>query len=215
MPLTPASIRRDLKCGNGAISEGEKCHVGTATKAKKEQPTFVQRIQSVWSGINAVGSGVAAAQNIGLAVQHRSLGHAVGALGNIGGAALSAKASSEYGKGRGLTGNLYAFGGSASNVAGNIAGTAIAQADFRKRQANMFVKNTYKGTDPFADLGISSNSSAREARTAYLRLAAKHHPDAGGDVTKFRKAQEAYEEIVRRNNGRRDSIWADGFDPWL
>ncbi len=37
MALTPASLRLDLKCGNGAISEGETCHVGQATKVKQYQ----------------------------------------------------------------------------------------------------------------------------------------------------------------------------------
>ena len=32
MTLTPSSIRLDLKCGKGAISEGEKCTKGPATK---------------------------------------------------------------------------------------------------------------------------------------------------------------------------------------
>ena len=32
MTLTPSSIRLDLKCGKGAISKGEKCHKGVATK---------------------------------------------------------------------------------------------------------------------------------------------------------------------------------------
>lgn len=34
MPLTPASLRLDLKCGNGAISEGEKCTKGPATRVQ-------------------------------------------------------------------------------------------------------------------------------------------------------------------------------------
>jgi hypothetical protein len=32
MTLTPATLRTDLKCGKGAISEGEKCTKGAATK---------------------------------------------------------------------------------------------------------------------------------------------------------------------------------------
>ena len=32
MTLTPAALRTDLKCGKGAISEGEKCTKGAATK---------------------------------------------------------------------------------------------------------------------------------------------------------------------------------------
>lgn len=34
MALTPGSLRSDLKCGNGSISEGETCHKGPATKVK-------------------------------------------------------------------------------------------------------------------------------------------------------------------------------------
>lgn len=36
MALTPASIRRDLKCGKGAISQGEKCRVGPASTVKEQ-----------------------------------------------------------------------------------------------------------------------------------------------------------------------------------
>lgn len=32
--LTPSAIRSDLKCGKGAISQGEKCRKGAATKAQ-------------------------------------------------------------------------------------------------------------------------------------------------------------------------------------
>jgi len=34
MSLTPSSVRLDLKCGNGAISEGEKCTKGPATRVQ-------------------------------------------------------------------------------------------------------------------------------------------------------------------------------------
>jgi hypothetical protein len=39
MTLTPASLRLDLKCGKGAISEGEKCTKGNATKVEPKKPT--------------------------------------------------------------------------------------------------------------------------------------------------------------------------------
>ena len=39
MALTPASIRFDLKCGKGAISPGEKCSKGAATKVQEAGPT--------------------------------------------------------------------------------------------------------------------------------------------------------------------------------
>lgn len=37
MTLTPATLRLDLKCGNGAISPGEKCTKGPAIKVQSER----------------------------------------------------------------------------------------------------------------------------------------------------------------------------------
>lgn len=39
MTLTPASVRIDLKCGNGAISEGEKCTKGAAAPSSATSAT--------------------------------------------------------------------------------------------------------------------------------------------------------------------------------
>jgi hypothetical protein len=39
MALTPATIRMDLKCGRGAISEGEKCTKGPATRVASNSRT--------------------------------------------------------------------------------------------------------------------------------------------------------------------------------
>jgi hypothetical protein len=52
MPLTPTTLRTDLKCGKGAISEGEKCTKGPATKvepkpaAKKPQNAGSKKAQA-------------------------------------------------------------------------------------------------------------------------------------------------------------------------
>ena len=40
MTLTPSSLRLDLKCGKGAISEGEKCTKGPATRVQEAKPTL-------------------------------------------------------------------------------------------------------------------------------------------------------------------------------
>lgn len=42
-------------------------------------------------------------------------------------------------------------------------------------------------------LGIQPNASAEDIKKAYRSLAAKHHPDRGGDTAKFQEIQKAYE----------------------
>ena len=55
MTLTPAALRLDLKCGGGAISEGEKCTKGAATKAEK--PNSVRKALAVGLTVTALGAG--------------------------------------------------------------------------------------------------------------------------------------------------------------
>lgn len=215
MALTPTTIRLDLKCGNGAISEGEKCHVGNATKAKKYEPTFADRLNAGITGAASLYTGGVGLLNLGIAAQHKSGGHAISGIGQLLGAGVGLRASGEYMKGRKLSGDLHTLGAAGLAMGGEAIGGAVAASDFRRRQANASVNKPYEGPDPFQTLGLGKTASVREARAAYLRVAAEHHPDRGGDAAKFRKAKEAYEEILRRNKDRRDSIWADGFHPWL
>jgi len=42
-------------------------------------------------------------------------------------------------------------------------------------------------------LGVAKNVTPQEIKTAFRRLAKQHHPDSGGDVSKFQKISEAYE----------------------
>ena len=44
-------------------------------------------------------------------------------------------------------------------------------------------------------LGISKNASDKEIKQAFKGLAKKHHPDRGGDTTKFKEANEAYDTL--------------------
>jgi hypothetical protein len=50
--------------------------------------------------------------------------------------------------------------------------------------------------DPFNTLGIPLSATTDEARTAYRKLAQKHHPDrAGGNEEKFKEVKAAFESI--------------------
>lgn len=52
--------------------------------------------------------------------------------------------------------------------------------------------------DPYLVLGIPPTATADEIRRAYQRAAARHHPDRGGDVTKFQEVKAAYEALKNR-----------------
>jgi DnaJ-class molecular chaperone len=44
-------------------------------------------------------------------------------------------------------------------------------------------------------LGVRSDATADEIKRAYRRLASQHHPDKGGDKTRFQEIQQAYDTL--------------------
>jgi len=53
---------------------------------------------------------------------------------------------------------------------------------------------------PHEVLGVASDASASDVRRAYRKLAAQHHPDAGGDPAMFIKAKDAHDHMMSRLN---------------
>jgi DnaJ domain len=49
--------------------------------------------------------------------------------------------------------------------------------------------------NPYTTLGLTSSASKDEAKTAFRKLARKHHPDLGGDEEQFKKIKGAWESI--------------------
>lgn len=49
--------------------------------------------------------------------------------------------------------------------------------------------------DYYEVLGLGKGASDDEIKKAYRRIAVEHHPDRGGDETKFKEAAEAYEVL--------------------
>lgn len=49
--------------------------------------------------------------------------------------------------------------------------------------------------DYYEKLGVSRDSSDKEIKTAFRKLAAKHHPDKGGDHKYFTELNEAYQAL--------------------
>lgn len=48
----------------------------------------------------------------------------------------------------------------------------------------------------YETLGVPKGASEEEIKRAYRKLAAKHHPDRGGDTAKFQEIQSAYETLT-------------------
>jgi DnaJ-class molecular chaperone len=57
-------------------------------------------------------------------------------------------------------------------------------------------------------LGIDPSATADEIKRAYRKLASKHHPDKGGDKTKFQEIQAAYNALT---NPQHDQHGFGGF----
>lgn len=53
--------------------------------------------------------------------------------------------------------------------------------------------------DYYNILGVQPNASEDEIRSAYKKLAMKHHPDRGGNQTEFQNIQEAYSTLTDPN----------------
>src|SRR5918999_2367491 len=50
-------------------------------------------------------------------------------------------------------------------------------------------------TTLYDTLGVSKGASADEIKKAYRKLAREHHPDQGGDETRFKEIQGAYDVL--------------------
>lgn len=69
-------------------------------------------------------------------------------------------------------------------------------------------------------LGITPSASEAEIKTAFRKLAKKHHPDVGGDTKKFMEIKHAYEQVMKghgqsssHSDTAEDPFRGAGFDP--
>ena len=49
--------------------------------------------------------------------------------------------------------------------------------------------------DYYTVLGVSKNASQEELKKAYKKSSMQHHPDRGGDESKFKEINEAYSTL--------------------
>lgn len=51
--------------------------------------------------------------------------------------------------------------------------------------------------NPYKILGVTDQATDEEVKRAYIAMAAKYHPDAGGDAWVFAQVREAYDHIIQ------------------
>ena len=70
----------------------------------------------------------------------------------------------------------------------------------KHRKTKMAKTKGMSGDDPYSILGVSKNASLKlkDIKTAYKKLAVKHHPDKGGDAELFKKIDGAYKELQKK-----------------
>jgi curved DNA-binding protein len=54
-------------------------------------------------------------------------------------------------------------------------------------------------TDHYNTLGVGRDANPEQIKSAYRKMAAKHHPDRGGDTSTFQNIQSAYETLSDPN----------------
>lgn len=75
--------------------------------------------------------------------------------------------------------------------------------------------------DPYSILGVGRNATPDDIKTAYRKLANKHHPDRGGDTATFQNVQAAYDILsdpqkreMHDNPQMRMNPFPGGFNPF-
>jgi molecular chaperone DnaJ len=66
--------------------------------------------------------------------------------------------------------------------------------------------------DYYSALGVSKNASQAEIKTAFRKLAHKHHPDKGGDSAKFKEINEAYQVLGNEEKRKKYDQFGSSFD---
>lgn len=64
---------------------------------------------------------------------------------------------------------------------------------------------------PSEVLGVAKDATPEQIKSAYRKLAMKHHPDKGGDISEFQKIQEAYDTLTKPKQNNDPNLHGNPF----
>jgi len=202
MNLTPSTVRNDLKCGKGSISEGEKCTKGAATKAEPSLRDLRNdpygKNKKFWA---TPGSTKGAGNKIKRAGEFAA---------NLGAGVAAGVGGMQIVEGI-MTGNIGKASRGLRNYNLGLAAGSLAGASRAARQGNKKLSKEYAAqAGKLAAFGVGQEA-ALGAVAGFKR--------AGGAAGVGRSARRAYQGARMRAAGmrtmKRDSIYAAGFSPEL
>lgn len=189
MTLTPSTVRQDLKCGKGAISKGEKCTKGPATKANPKENNTIRNV-AVGVGGAALLGGIA----LGVSKYRSTKG--------ISDTPLGKNATPEQGISQGKRAFKEAHGVAlGTEIAGaglGIAGAGLMANEYakepKKRQAGSIMAG---GTLMY--LGAGTFMSGRQMRTQLATTEAEWTKGAEDYKRQWYSAREQAQQRAKQN----------------
>lgn len=203
-----AEERLDLKCGNGSISHGEKCHKGTASQGQgPSRITLTGRETGLFSRERIKREGYYGARLGGNPFGRRSQAKRLGAvnagLGAVAGGVVGALVGGKKGAalGAALGGAYGAAGGAAGGAISAQVNRVTSRAANRSLQRERFEK-------PIAE--AYRNKRARLKASGASGQQIREH-----DINTAMRLAKGYDRIQKSTKGRygADSAWAVGFAP--
>lgn len=189
MTLTPSKIRNDLKCGKGAISPGERCTKGPATKTKPKENNTIRNV-ALGVGGAAILGGIALG-----ASKYRS-------SQRIGSKPLGKNATPEQGISQGKrafreAGGV-ALGTEIAGVGLGIAGAGLAANEYAKEPKKRNAMGIMAG-GTLMYLGAGTAMSGRQIRTQFAAKEAEWTTQAENYKKQWYSAREQAQQRAKQN----------------
>jgi Skp family chaperone for outer membrane proteins len=231
MNLTPSTVRADLKCGKGSISEGEKCSKGSAQKAKSIPGPTERRGAYGTSGLGGDPFSYKNMANKGAMLNAAALGGIGGLIGGgkgaLIGAAVGGLAGAASGAGQAGMNRISSNAAKRSRLRGELE--APIKAEYKANKQAIKAKGNASTNKLATKLTAefqkakANGASRKELNELEQKQAMAMNREFDKQISQYNKNRKnrneklakGYAKIKESTKGRYgvDSVYADGFTP--